>query len=485
MQGVNAVVLYARTNRAGQQFDPSLSSNCLVHNEDVIPVAILLFSLCQTSFDTLSNLKSLSLFVGVLYAVECRCSCTASRSPFSSPSSPLETNQKGYFKSTMPRSGPIRLTIACLFASRISTTIATSGPFGSTQTPDLLPRDGLTCENSTYTQCSGGSFPGNFCCSNDFTCQTINNGKSALCCPKGRDCSVIGIISCDIQQQNATAHPLSQLFTTDLTANLQQCGTMCCPAGMSCSGDSQCTLGPPSTSTPSASGSATSSPSASSPKSSAMPTSKDPSSSSTSTDLGTASTSAPGSHNPLPTSHCNQFSTPGVLVGFFSGLMAGIILALLCICCIGRKRSQSQERESTDLSSVQASVSDPIYNPDASHSYRSDFLRRTSHPSKTSSRMSRASSKMKLYFSRTPTMRSKMSPTERNIPRTPKTPSMRKEPSMESIRIYSPPNMGADRPGTTNTTFAEMMADAGFKEGAPYLGSPGRVDPRSRRIDGV
>lgn len=38
---------------------------------------------------------------------------------------------------------------------------------------------------------------------------------------------------------------------------------------------------------------------------------------------------------------------------------------------------------------------------------------------------------------------------------------------MESIKIYSPPNGGLQRP---NTSFTEMMADAGFKDGEPYLG---------------
>ena len=378
----------------------------------------------------------------------------------------------------------VRLTAACLTTAMIPTTIAMSAALGARQLIDLMPRDTLTCENSTFTQCSGGNFPGNFCCAGDATCQAINNGKSALCCPKGRDCSAIGTISCDIQQQNATSHPLSQLFTTDLTATLQQCGTLCCPAGMGCMGDSQCTLISQSSSSTSSSASPTSSSSAIPAKSSASPTPKT-SSSPSQTKSGAAATSISANHNPIPINHCNQFSTPGVLVGFFSGLIAGIILALLCICCIGRKRSHSEKRDSGDLSSVQASVSDPIYNPDASHSYRSDFLRRTSGPAKSSRTMSRASSRVKSYFSRTPTMRSKMSPTDRNIPKTPKTPSMKKEPSMESIRIYSPPNMGADRPGTTATTFAELMRDAGLKEGQPYLGSPGRVDPRSRRIDGV
>ena len=390
----------------------------------------------------------------------------------------------------MPRISFIRLTAACLTSSAIPTAFAISAALGATHLFDLMPRDTLTCENSTYTQCSGGNFPGNFCCANDATCQAFNNGKSALCCPKGKDCSVIGTISCDIQQQNATSHSLSQLFTTDLSANLQQCGSLCCPAGMTCVGDNQCTLISQSSSTTSPSASPTSTPSTTPAKSSASPTTQPYSSSPAQTTTPRAAASSTlTDHNPIATAHCNQFSTPGVLVGFFSGLVAGIILALLCLCCMGRTRSNSQKRDSGDLSSVQASVSDPIYNPDASHSYRSDFLRRTSGPMKSPTKsnhtMSRASSRVKSYFSRTPTMRSKMSPADRNIPKTPKTPSMKKEPSMESIRIYSPPNMGADRPGTTNTTFAEMMADAGLKEGHPYLGSPGRVDPRSRRIDGV
>ena len=53
--------------------------------------------------------------------------------------------------------------------------------------------------------------------------------------------------------------------------------------------------------------------------------------------------------------------------------------------------------------------------------------------------------------------------------------SLKREPSMESIKIYSPPNGGLGRP---NTTFTDMMADAGFKQGEPYLGSPGRGMPR-------
>ena len=45
------------------------------------------------------------------------------------------------------------------------------------------------------------------------------------------------------------------------------------------------------------------------------------------------------------------------------------------------------------------------------------------------------------------------------------------------------PHAGTD--GSRNTTFTEMMAQVGFKSGEPYLGSPGRVDPRSRGVGNV
>ncbi|KAG8533141.1 uncharacterized protein KY384_001924 [Bacidia gigantensis] len=285
-------------------------------------------------------------------------------------------------------------------------------------------------------------------------------------------------------QQNATAKPLSQLFTTDLTTPLQKCGDLCCPGGMKCQGTDQCVIDdsvPASSSAaPSSTSSSTAAPSASSAKGTPSPSSKPSSSKS-----GASPTNTATNANVLATAHCNQFATPGVLVGFFSGLAAGIITTILCICCIGRTRSA--KRDSGDLSSVQASVSDPIYNQNA-NAYRTDFLRHGAGPSKAGHRMSRASSKVKSYFSKSPTVKSGSSTanlTGSKTPRTPKTPSSKREPSMESIRIYSPPNMGSDRPGTSNTTWAEMMSHVGLKENEPYIGSPGRVDPRSRRLGDV
>ena len=57
---------------------------------------------------------------------------------------------------------------------------------------------------------------------------------------------------------------------------------------------------------------------------------------------------------------------------------------------------------------------------------------------------------------------------------------------MESIEVYSPPNAGLGGGngglGRPTTTFSDMMAQSGLKEGVSYLGSPGMVDPRSRRL---
>lgn len=72
-----------------------------------------------------------------------------------------------------------------------------------------------------------------------------------------------------------------------------------------------------------------------------------------------------------------------------------------------------------------------------------------------------------------------------NVPQTPvnqRSPStrMRHEPSMESIKIYSPPGV-LGRPGTQ---LADMLDEVGWDPTKPYLGSPGRVDPRSRGLGG-
>ncbi|KAI4130782.1 MAG: hypothetical protein LQ338_001554 [Usnochroma carphineum] len=267
--------------------------------------------------------------------------------------------------------------------------------------------------------------------------------------------------------QNATLHPANQLHSTDLAGTLQTCGTnTCCPKGFSCS-NGQCVMQAAASSsakpTSSTAAASTSKPASASASSTSKPTS-----------LASSSASA-ASHtaSATPVVQQNKFSVAAFLAGFFPGMLLGVLLTVATIICIGRRRAKREEKDG-DFGSVAATVSDPIYQD--SNGFRTDFLRRESK-TKYSNRTSRVRS----LFSRSPTVKSPSADDYGRsiLPKTPEnriTPEMKREPSTQSIKIYSPPN-GLQRP---NTTFTEMMADAGFRHGEPYLGSPGRVDPRAR-----
>lgn len=160
-----------------------------------------------------------------------------------------------------------------------------------------------------------------------------------------------------------------------------------------------------------------------------------------------------------------NFSVPAILAGFFPGLLLGALLTVAVIICVGRRRAKREEKDG-DFGSVAATVSDPIYQD--TNGFRTDFLRRESK-----TRNSNRSSRVRSLFSLSPTLKSSGSDNYRRsiLPKTPpnktRIPELKREPSMESIKIYSPPNGGLQRP---NTTFTEMMADAGFKDGEPYVG---------------
>lgn len=376
----------------------------------------------------------------------------------------------------------LKFTALCLISTSVPSATAFSAASHAVHMLSLFERAESTCPTNSTT--CGQGLPANFCCPSSSTCQPFNNGKSAICCPAGSSCSYISAIDCDLSLQNASSTQTSDLYTTELTGTLASCGpNTCCPNGYTCQDNKGCQLNSPSA-TSSLPPSATSTPSNSLTSSSSA---NQPTSSSTS------QASAPGStQQPGPTASYNKFPTSAVLVGFFPGLVAGVILAVIALCCFGRRRSKEEsEPTSPDFSSVTATVSDPIYQPEGNNAFRSDFLRRESK-SKYSRRTSNAS-RVRSLFARTPTlksMRSRDAPVDglgRSIPKVPETPinqrspepSLKKEPSMESIKIYSPPNGGLHRP---ETTFAEMLREAGFKNDEPYLGSPGRVDPRSRDV---
>ena len=371
----------------------------------------------------------------------------------------------------------LQLTAIYLLSASFPSAIALSAASHAVQVLSLLERAESTC-GTNYSPC-GQNTPSDWCCpsanapANASTCQIFNGGQGAICCPVGSDCSQIGPIQCNSNLLNATTNPKSGLFSTQIPINLQQCGPMCCPPGYSCSNNKECVQIPsPSTTssqasppTPTSTNSATTS----------------PSNISTGSAANTSQTS-----NPSPSAQYNQFPAAAVLVGFFPGFVAGVLLAVIAICCFGRRRrNEERDAPSPDFSSVTATVSDPIYQSDGNNAFRTDFLRRESK-SKYDNRTSRVRS----LFSRTPTlrsMRSRDAPVDgigRSIPKIPETPpgqrsvtpSLKREPSMESIKIYSPPNGDLERPGTT---FDSILRDAGWEKNKPfvpmYAGSPGRV----------
>ncbi|KAI4093219.1 MAG: hypothetical protein LQ344_003046 [Seirophora lacunosa] len=358
----------------------------------------------------------------------------------------------------------LKLTAICVVSTLVPQTTALSAAVDAAQAVGLLPRQASTCSSAGYSPCNKAGIPSNFCCPSGATCTPFNNNKSVICCPSGRDCKTISPLTCDLTAQNATLHPSNQLHSTDLTGSLQTCGkNTCCPKGFSCSND-KCVMQTTAVS------------------STAAGTSKSTSASASSTAKGTSAASQTASAASQTSAEAtatadhreNKFPPVAILAGFFPGLLLGALLTVAAIVCIGRRRARREEKDS-DFSSVSATVSDPIYQD--SNGFRTDFLRRESK-TKYSNRTSRVRS----LFSRSPTLKSSNADNYARsiLPKTPENrrrPETKREPSMESIKIYSPPNGGLERP---NTTFTEMMADVGLKHGEPYLGSPGRVDPRAR-----
>jgi len=348
----------------------------------------------------------------------------------------------------------LKLTAVCLISSTVPSSTALSAAVHATHMMDLFERDANTCPTSsttTFTVCNKPGLPSNFCCPSSTNCYPFNDNHSVICCPTGKDCSTISTISCDLTKQNATAFPTSLIYTTNLSGvTLPSCNGACCPQGYQCQG-SDCVLdSAPATSS---AGSATSSTSSST---------NTPTSSGTTSNLPTCGP-ASGSNSSAILAQCNNFPATAVIAGFFPGVAAGILLALAGMCLCGRRSKKDRAQSSPDISSVAASISDPIYNQDNG---RNEFLRRerTSSSSRVRSLFSKSASGTLRGF------RSRDAPVDgigRSIPPVPQTPvaqrspesSLHKEPSMESIKIYSPPDQRL-RP---DTTFTDMMSNAGFK----------------------
>lgn len=372
---------------------------------------------------------------------------------------------------------PFKIFAGCLTASILPSATALIAVAHGVRMVDLFPRASSSCPLQGYSPCS--QMPAGFCCESDMDCIAFNNAQSVLCCPKGADCSTIAPITCDLSQQDATRHPANQIHTASLNGVLETCGDSCCPRGFKCQ-FSQCIRAD------SSSGSSTTTSAATS---SAFLTTSTPSS--TEAPLQTSTSRAPLIS---PQFRCDKYPAAAILVGLLPGLALGTLLTTLAMGCIGRHSASRQKQNSSEFDNYPATVSDPIYNPQNS-AFRTDFLRRGSVTRSKLRTSSNRTSKVRSLFSRSPairqpdsfgygykksaesSLRTPIRSSTKNPLRSPiKTPKMRREPSTESIKIYSPPNGGL-RP---TTTFTDMMADAGFRTGEPFMQIPEQIHSRNR-----
>ncbi|PSS23093.1 hypothetical protein M430DRAFT_26027 [Amorphotheca resinae ATCC 22711] len=363
------------------------------------------------------------------------------------------------------------------------TTVCLATSTAAQSSPDLFER-ASTCGDPAYTQCSQAGLPSNFCCGPSSDCVVLAANTTVLCCPSGSSCSVIKSITCDITQQNATAHPDISLMTTALTGTLPTCGTGCCPFGYSCNSDNNCVINANQDTAPDSSTSSSSSATAASSSSAAT------SSSSTITPAGNATLHA--------TESSNKFPAAAVLVGFFPGLILGMLLTITIICLIGAHRRKASRRNS---GSSFGNISEPQPQSDM----RSDFLRKQTQSPSTDAgtTVSRHASvqRVRSLFSRSnidatprsspPGVPPVPTPASLKVNRPmvqergrPVTPILQREPSYEDINIFADGDTasalrenglaGPSRNTRTShqTTFSDMMEKsglAGLQKGQPYV----------------
>ena len=344
----------------------------------------------------------------------------------------------------------------------------------------LLPRDGTCGGVQGLSQC-GGNFPSSFCCQTSTTCFGFNNNQSVICCPT-KDCAVTNALSCEISAYNATLNPSTPMHLTNLSVQLASCGTnTCCPPGYTCNGN-ECVLNSLFASLSAATSTA---------KATSIPTPTAVTVASATAIATSSPSKPPGSSATNDAASSNQFPIPAVLVGVISGLVGGILLAaVIGYLCYRRKSKKKEATDDDDDSSsfgpIAAKVSDPIY---VDSTTRTDFLRqarksRSTQGSTASSPMSRVRS----LFSKTPQLSPRRfgdEPLSAGLEEVSTPPrQIRREPSMESIKIYSPPDARYEQ---RNTTFGDLLKAGGSNSSPPprpqYMGSPGIVDPRRRGVD--
>ena len=374
-----------------------------------------------------------------------------------------------------PRSTLQKLGLICLASTVVPSVSALSVAISAARALGVLQQRDSTCPNSTFSSCTSidSHLPSDFCCPATDVCISLDSSSSALCCPSGADCTTIEPITCSIDQQNVTLHPAESVMTTKLDSSLPKCGSNCCPFGYTCDlTTTHCHLITNTSSlNPSSSGSTSTSTPASTTStlsiSSTSPTSSPTAAASNGTGIN--------SNAPPITTQCTRFPGAAVAAGFFPGMLAGALLALVGVICLGRSRHQSSSAATSPPSKFSShyrgrssdgaiiGVSDPI---PISQATRTDFLRRQPEMLK------RTGTRMKSWFSSksSPTFLGGESPSSHNfwkmptppfpdnvpleplgatVPVTPERQIRRgrsqktavKQPSMESIKVYSPASM--------------------------------------------
>lgn len=365
--------------------------------------------------------------------------------------------------------------------------MASLQPSHASNLSELLPRDSSSCPSS-YNSC-GGNLPSDFCCPSSSTCISLDGGTSAICCPAGSNCDYISPITCNIQEQNVTIHSQSSIKTTRLGDSLSTCGGACCPFGYTCSENSTCVLDK-KTSTAITTGSATTG----IPKSTTAATF-------TPVPSPSISASQKTTNSLTSTTSCPAFPSKAVVAGFFPGAIFGAVLALLLTICHRRRTHKDQAhydpktgRTRSQRSSTGAimGISGPIVSED--HSIRTDFLLRPSAAKRSSisarstrSMLHRTGDKVRSLFSGG-------RPTDDDVPPVPTaypvTPPRQRQPSTESIKVFSPPGAFAQSnkflgpepyPGSIarpDTTFTDLMQVVGFNDSKGNLHYKVRVEDK-------
>lgn len=257
----------------------------------------------------------------------------------------------------LPSPALANLILVALLTRSISALVV-----GTVDTNTLLLRD--TCGGQSNLTSCGQGLPSDFCCATGNICLPLNNTgvQTAICCPAGRDCTSINVITCDISFQDASKYPALPLHISDLTKTLPKCGNGCCPIGYECVGNDQCTMKDTTKEAPISTTTTSSSASTFTPLTNTLSAS-----SSTST-----STSSPLAILPSQTADKKKTSSVGlVFAGLIPGLIVGALIVFGVLYFLKKRREKRRSRDDsssyfgppTPHPNQPPKISEPIYQP--------------------------------------------------------------------------------------------------------------------------